>query len=434
MFKYPKDLVDLIKISWKENKSVAEYFEKLPADDILNNLLEVAYHSSFMTEESRRVRFSLIFCPKDNEIIGNNYGKIEFDKNRNFSITEIFRLAPATDPSNVLIGTETNEQNQLKIWGLLNIGSSWRNFIRGETGSAFLPPGFLTVTSSEPGNLTISCAGITLIDLRQGRYFKPTSGIFNEGPVADFFKDTKELICTDVLNNLDNEFYGQTVSIRDDFKKAPQGFIERVLFQIREKYHGGILIIVPDDFTLNDNRLNERVLIKYPCMLDRIWKDLVNKLVLNYKLFELMFSEEIGEKEIKSEIFHEYMFLNDKLKKIDHELIDYTNFVSSLSEIDGAVIITDKLRLIGFGAEVIVKIETPDMIRDAEDRIGETGGYISIDSFGTRHRSAFRFSYSYENSVVFVISKDGSLRCVKRKGNDLILWQDLSLFSEMIVK
>jgi hypothetical protein len=434
MFKYPSDLIDLVKTSWKENKAVAEYYEYLPSDDILKNLLETAYHSSFMTEESRRVRFSLIFSPKDDPIINSNYGIIKFNKNRDFSIGEIIRLAPATDPSNVLIGVESDLNNQIVIWGLLNIGSSWRNFIRGESGSAFLPPGFLTITSSEPGNLTISCAGINLIDLRQGRYFKPTSNIFNYGPVADFFNEAKEVICNEILEELDNEFYSQTESIKLEFKKAPQNFLERVLFHIREKYHGGMLIVVPDDFTENDQRLTERLLIKYPCFLDKIWKDLITKQVLNYKLFELMFSEEIGEKEIPSEILHEYMFLNDRIKKMDHELTDYFNFISSLSEIDGAVVITNKLKLLGFGAEVIVKNDTPDLIRVAKEREEDFEKYIPIDSYGTRHRSAFRFCYSFENSVAFVISKDGSLRCVKKAGNELILWQDLGLFSDLAIK
>jgi hypothetical protein len=433
MFKYPADLVELIKVTWKENKSVSEYYDQLPDDETLKKILEIAYHASFMTEESRRVRFSIIYCEKSDERIKfSNCGKIVFENNRDFNVQEIFRLAPATDPTNVLISVYVDENNDIKIWGLLDIGSSWRNFIRGESGSAFLPPGFLTILSSEPGNLTISCAGITLIDLRQGRYFKPVSGIFNNGPIADFFKNSKDNICSEIVTDIGSEFDKENSAEYDDFRKSLQGFVERVLFQIREKFHGGTLIVVPDSYTTDDNRLKEMLLIKYPCIYDRIWKDLVSKQVLGYKMFKLMYSEEIAEKNIPSDFFHEFMFLNDKLKHVDHEISDAINFISSLSEIDGAIVMSNRLRLLGFGAEVIVKTPIPNTIRVAHDGDGNYGNYIFIDSFGTRHRSAFRFCFSLVNSVAFVISKDGSLRAVKRNGKDLILWQDLALFTEMV--
>ena len=88
----------------------------------------------------------------------------------------------------------------------------------------------------------------------------------------------------------------------------------------------------------------------------------------------------------------------------------------------------------GFGAEVVVKPNIPTHIKIANDRDGVLGTYLPIDSYGTRHRAAFRFCYSFENSVVFVISQDGSLRAVKKNDDDLILWQDLGLFSDIIIE
>ena len=434
MFKYPSDIVEIIKDLWQKNKIISEFIDELPEDKILKNLLEIAYHSSFMTEESRRVRFSLIYCPKDSEKIKSNYETIVFTKSRDFSLTEIFRLAPATDPTSVLIGVESEKNDELKIWGLIDIGSSWTHFIKGDGGSSFLPPSFFTILSSEPGNLTISCAGVTVLDLRQGKYFKPVSGIFNYGIIADFFKHSKDMLCKEIITKIKSGNFEKDNSMIEDFQKNIQIFFERLVFDIKEKFQGGTIIVVPKDFTNDDIRLKERVLIKYPCHYDKVWKILVNKNFLNYKLFELVFTEEIEEKEAYSELFHEYMFLNDKLKKIEQELSDAIKFLSSLSEVDGAVIITENLKLLGFGCEIIVKTNIPDLIKIANDCDGNLGSYISIDSYGTRHRAAFRFCYSYENSLAFVVSKDGSLRAVKRNQNDIILWQDIGLFSDIQLK
>ncbi|HPO50325.1 MAG TPA: hypothetical protein PLO89_08390 [Spirochaetota bacterium] len=316
MFKYPKDLVELIKNAWKKNKIISDYIEKIPDDNILDNLLEISYHSSFMTEETRKVRFSLIFCPREDENINKNYQTVLFNKPRDFSLTEIFRLAPATDPTSVLIGVDFDEHKNLKVWGLVDIGSSWRNFIRGESGTSFLPPGFFTILSTEPGNLTISCAGITILDLRQGQIYKPTAGIFNDGLIADFFKKTKDKICDSLLGLIDNDFFRDNSNIVEDFKKNPILFIERILFQMREKFKGGMIIVLPDEYDAEDPRLKENLMIKYPCSYDKIWKNLINKILLNYKMLELIFSEGTVENNMSSEIFHEYMFLQDRLKKM----------------------------------------------------------------------------------------------------------------------
>ena len=194
-----------------------------------------------------------------------------------------------------------------------------------------------------------------------------------------------------------------------------------------------MIIILPDEFNADDTRLKDNLLIKYPCNYDRIWKNLINKLLLNYKMFDLIFSEDTDENNMSGEILHEYMFLQDKLKKIEMEIQDTSNFLTSLSEVDGAIVITDKLRLLGFGSEVTAKPNIPNLIKIANDRNGVFGNYLPIDSYGTRHRAAFRFCYNFENSVVFVISQDGSLRAVKKDDDDLVLWQDLGLFSDIVI-
>ncbi|AZS13976.1 hypothetical protein EI981_05595 [Paenibacillus lutimineralis] len=88
---------------------------------------------------------------------------------------------------------------------------------------------------------------------------------------------------------------------------------------------------------------------------------------------------------------------------------------------------TDKLRLLGFGAEVTVSSPSLSKIKVAEDVNGIGNNYFPIESFGTRHRSAFRFCSSYENSVAFVISQDGGVKAIKRVGADIVLWPDINL-------
>jgi DNA integrity scanning protein DisA with diadenylate cyclase activity len=51
---------------------------------------------------------------------------------------------------------------------------------------------------------------------------------------------------------------------------------------------------------------------------------------------------------------------------------------------------------------------------------------VPVESFGTRHRSAFRFCSSLEDSIAFVLSQDGGVKAVKRHGKDVLMWPDIN--------
>jgi DNA integrity scanning protein DisA with diadenylate cyclase activity len=51
---------------------------------------------------------------------------------------------------------------------------------------------------------------------------------------------------------------------------------------------------------------------------------------------------------------------------------------------------------------------------------------VPIESFGTRHRSAFRFCSSLEDSASFVVSQDGGVKAIKRVGDKVNLWPDIN--------
>jgi DNA integrity scanning protein DisA with diadenylate cyclase activity len=55
-----------------------------------------------------------------------------------------------------------------------------------------------------------------------------------------------------------------------------------------------------------------------------------------------------------------------------------------------------------------------------------TGESKDIELFGTRHRSAFRFCSSFEDSIAFIVSQDGDIKVTKRVGSEVILWLNIS--------
>ncbi len=66
------------------------------------------------------------------------------------------------------------------------------------------------------------------------------------------------------------------------------------------------------------------------------------------------------------------------------------------------------------------------MINNFEKNIGD---YKNIELFGTRHRSAFRFCSSFDESVAFIVSQDGEIKIAKRVGSEVILWSNINIGS-----
>jgi hypothetical protein len=102
-------------------------------------------------------------------------------------------------------------------------------------------------------------------------------------------------------------------------------------------------------------------------------------------------------------------------------------FVSSLSGVDGAVVLTRKLKVLGFGVEILTPSQGLSTVKVASDPYGNYREERHITSFGTRHRSALRLCTSFEDCLSFVVSQDGAVRAMKQVGSDLLMWDDVNL-------
>jgi hypothetical protein len=89
--------------------------------------------------------------------------------------------------------------------------------------------------------------------------------------------------------------------------------------------------------------------------------------------------------------------------------------MADLTAVDGALVVTDRMRILGFGAEVVSEAAIDHVVRP-------DGTEDSVDSFGTRHRSAFRFCRAYPLAVAFVCSQDGGSRCARVIDGQVRLW------------
>jgi hypothetical protein len=437
-FLYPNDFLKKLKTSWEKSKySDVDEIPILPEDKVIKKILDICYHASFKTEENRRIKFQIAFCEKTiisdqyKEDIPDQIHSIVFNKPREFNVKELLRLAPATDPSTVLIGIslDGSKNGDLIIWGMIHLGSSWSKLLQYESMNGIPPPNVFTVTSSEPGELSVSRRGIIILDLRHGNVYNPIDILVQSGPIMDFFEGGKCQIYQEICGRLKVKQYSRKISERIFPIEMYTRYLEDILFNIQKQGHGGTLIIIPDSVNVNSPTLKNQLSIKYPCNHSKGWDALLEYLELSYLKgnIEKAILRPKGRKLKK--IYSVNEDLNNSIILWNNVMKDSIKFLSSLAGVDGAILITDRLKLIGFGVEIKIKSSKLQKVQVARDSSGKIQGEISIEDFGTRHRSAFRFCDRNKDSVIFVISQDGGITAVKKNESNLVTWPNINTTS-----
>jgi hypothetical protein len=434
---YPPDIISFLKKEWvKKRYPHQSKRAPLPSDEALLRILTVCYHASFLREEGRRLAFRVIYYPqphfeKDNTPPRFRHADrvIRFTSTREFSVAELHRLAPAAEAVRSLICIESSVDGKLNAWGLIDAGANWWNFIHHESSSGSPPPNRLTISSQSPGELSISSEGEILFSLRGGSLIVPSMDLLWAGVVADFFAEARHALYQSAIKALGVKKWDEEGHDNDYPQRLYNFYLLRILFSIREKNHGGTLILVPDKFQHGDSRLTDRITIKYPCDYDYVWNLLVRSLANHRKYYDLHFALWDSKKPIEAKKYREIEQLSDEREEIEESLTDCARLIASLSGVDGVLVLTDRFRVLGFGGEVIAASPTLRTVKVAGDCRAKLCRDASIEGYGTRHRSAFRFCSSFEDAVAFIVSQDGGVKATKRHGPDVILWPDVNMGS-----
>ena len=104
-----------------------------------------------------------------------------------------------------------------------------------------------------------------------------------------------------------------------------------------------------------------------------------------------------------------------RLSNLDEAIFEMAHLIAGLAAVDGAVVLTKRMELLGFGAEIGGSLmDVPDVAR-ATDAEGQKFEIEPTTDVGTRHRSAFRLCHAVRDALAIVISQDGEVRFVACK-------------------
>lgn len=434
---YPRDFAAFIHDHLAGKPTCPEWHERhgdTPLDPVpdraeLEHLISTCYQASLMREEERPVRFRLIlrdpaeFPPEQGPPDG--FHRIILTTPRPFNENELRRLSPVVDFYRSLIGVAPDDGGSLLIWGLVQSGPRWVQTVHGG-GKSFNPlPSCLVLYVTGPGRIT-ACIGLTTIaTLRGGEIACPSLDVFDSSWLSQNFREERDELMA--LHEAARRREGAEWAPLDPHfvRTVAQHVVRRVIGIMRNSHHGGTILFIPPERSgecLEDNRyLNFRYTFVDEEPRRRFRTIIVS---ITNALCAVFGRAGVRDRPVG---WDDYVASEDPLLSLlDEKIFELAHLVASLTAIDGAVVMTRRFELLGFGAEISGKLEKVRCVRRALDLEGERTEPEHTEGVGTRHRSVYRICNEIHDALAIVVSQDGSVRFVKWKDEAVTYWDQVA--------
>lgn len=430
LHKYPKDLVFELLALWRlndsDNESKGKRYLRLPDIEVLEELVSTCYQVSQMQEETRGLRFRLMLCePEDIDVdgMGESHGLfiLPFEAPRPYNEYELLKLGPSIDYNNSLIGVKYSRQDGLQIWGLIHSGSRWVHIIHGGSKQATPLPAALGINVVGSGRLLV-CKGFEILaQLSGGNITSPAANVFRSDWMKQRFEVVRDSLFTCHEANPRN-VNGEWAQIDSSFvSDLYLQFFKHVISTVRRSGHGGTIITFPQDMheiLVHDNPFLD---LKYRFAEDakrNQLRDIVLEImeVLGKHCGSLYGADYVAG-------WKDYVNLQvDELTMLDERIFKFARFIARLTGVDGAVVTTENMEVIGFGGIIKGTMEMNGSVARAVDPEGIRREVERVESVGTRHRSFYYLCNRLKNVLGIVVSQDARARVVTWNKDMVTCW------------
>jgi hypothetical protein len=374
-----------------------------------------------LREEERQIAFRMIVGPIDSFPLDggppDGMQVLPFAQPREFTTGEIRRLSPAVEFNRAMIGT-TCTGTGLMIWGVIHTGPRWvREIHGGRDANLDLPP-MLIVHVNGPGDLAVYCGAQILATLNEGEVEIGNVDVFRSRWLPAQFADVREEVMQlhvaareDALQVAPDKPWAM---IDPDFMRMlAQHVLRRTVSIIRSQRHGGTMLFLPPE-PENDGSLA----VKYPFVRSpgrgrfrSVMVDIMNTLAEIHSGF----ADGLVGWRTYSQSSH------PAITDLDEAVFEVGHLFAGLSAVDGALVLTQRLEVHGFGAEISSQLAPVDHVWRSLDLEGTRLVPDLAERFGTRHRSVFRLCHRHPDVIAIVISQDGHVRFVRNmKGHGVV--------------
>lgn len=393
---YPRDLAKRVRALWPPDGMA------LPTG--LESVLEAAYHASFLREEERPVTFRLLVAPpsalEDGGGPPDALLPLPFAELRGFDEHELRRLSQAAKYHRALVAV-CEEEGRLVTWGVVQSGPRWVQSADGARAKEPPMPRALVVRVARPGQVAVSCGSQLVAELRGGALTDFMLDVFASRWLPERFAPYRAEVAT--AHRASGGTFDDA-SAGDVTRYIAQKMLKRIVSTMRGAHHGGTVLLVPPDCSA------DRFLRTKYAFADGDARRHFRRLTLTI----LRAREANAGADARS--------LASSMSELEEALYEIAHLVAALADVDGAVVMTKRFELLGFGAEIAGELPDVKEVRRALDVEGEAWDLERVDRVGTRHRSAFRLCAAIPGAVAVVVSQDTSVRFVTFHGGAVTMW------------
>ena len=344
--------------------------QELPPKDVLEEVCQILLNVSCMREEGRFPSFRVCFIRPDAELLDTYiYAHVLlFREPVNFSPRDLNKLAPALSPVMSYLILDIS-QRPFRALGVIAAYTAWEKIVTRELSSGNRMPRVPNILVSGPGELRACFGETSMINYNAGRCIFFRTDIFTSTLVSE---------------KLEN---GTSIPENDRLR-----LLYRILWKVSNYGHGAAILIAPSAESC---------------------KGFID---LKYQLDSGFLFDDGSRPEPLS------------AKAKEKEITTYADLIARLTNVDGSVVLTKDLELLGFGAEILVdemKSRLPEMCFIGYDNKEQT--YKTFKDHGMRHRAGYRFCDAVEGSVAFIISQDGMVEACTKNDGKVYVYDNVAL-------
>lgn len=431
---YPHNLTEVLLEKWYSDRiglrSSDEYDEVLHDQgaeaSVIEELISTCYQTSMLREEERPLRFRLIL--RDPERFASEEGppyglhRLIFKRPRLFNEYELQKLASAGDFYRSLIGVGVDYEEKLQIWGLVHSGPRWVQAIRGGRQKFSPLPQSLVLYVTGPGHITVCKGSTTIAMLNAGKIITPSGSLFDSHWLRERHADAYTEIWNHHQAARSRAKRPWAVLERDFPYIIAQQVFKRIISIVCNSHHGGTIISLSPARASEVLSANCFLSLKYPFREEEPRNRLCTLIL---KLMNTL-AESYGDLN-QADLFvgwRNYVTSkDDTLTLLDEAIFEYANFIAGLTAVDGAVVISQRQELMGFGGMILGSLDNKvSLVARSLDFEGESNALEPVDRAGMRHRAVYHLCNEMHDALAIVISQDGGVHIVMWKNGIVTYW------------
>ena len=417
---------------WRDVPEPPGGIELLPDAATLEDFFSACYHASLLREEERPVTFRAILAAP--ELFASD-GRppeglqlLKFSGPLPFNPGELRQLSVTADPRRTLIGVWREGERGLRIWGVINSGNRWLRDIQGGRRAAAPLPLAPVILVDAPGSME-AYKGYELIGkLQGGRLSGGRVDLFGSKWLPDQFSRLQEDLMKrhEAARNCARELSGESWALLEPtlLRRIAERMMKRVISMLRDARHGGTIIFVPEENTGDLSAKDPYIDLKYrfPGGRQQLYftdlvVDILNRLAQLYGASDKFRRGAVGWQEFEATT-------DDEIATLDEALFETAHLIAGLAAADGAVVFSKHHhKLLGFGGMISGRLPAVRSVARALDLEGEKIAAEETGNVGARHRSAYRLAGALPGAVAIVISQDGGVRFIGKKGGRVTYWE-----------